>query len=691
MVTINPIVAVFTPLQPCDPGASMFRRALITFLTALLLAVGSPAWSDEPKPPAGSQEEIPRLPETEVIGQAAPLPSDAAPGRSILEGTIFSSPAAEGYSADSSTTGTLIDVPNLDVPATVSVVPEQLITDQQAIEMDDLLRDVPGAGKVNDDRRPDAFFLRGFLVTSRDYRKDGFLDPTYTPRDFADVDRVEVIQGPASVLYGAGQPCGSVNLITKNPSDLAMQNVSTTFGSFGLERYQVDSTGAINDDHTLLYRVDAAYQDTGSFRDFGFDERTFVAPAVSWLVDRDTTLTWKAEYNNDRRRYDTGVAAEDGQLVLPISRFLGEPDNDVQHFHDYRQSLVLVHRINDDWAWKIGGSSLFYDAPSSATMPVAFIGPTILGPDTFLRSRQDIGPWDEQYQSAIANLSGKVEGPLGTHNLVFGTEEGWFTSDDFVATQTSPANPATPLPIDGMFPIYGLVPSNLPPAFLFDSQFWQADYGFYGQDLLELNEHWKVLAGVRYDHVDTVFDRSFEPLFGPTRTVQSFDEGSPRVGIVYEPLPDKLSYYAMYAESFDPPTGGPRETTAPLAPELGQTWEGGIKLKPLPGLTLAGAGFYITKENITVDRFDPINLIVVTEQVGRQRSQGAEFERSGPDHSRAGAWWPTTLIPTRSSAIRPIPASTASGPWACLTTWPTSGHATTWCRTSAAPSAWGWG
>ena len=154
-------------------------------------------------------------------------------------------------------------------------------------------------------------------MTSRDYRKDGFLDPTYTPRNFANVDRVEVIQGPASVLYGAGQPCGSVSLITKNPSDQAAQDVSMTFGSFGLERYQVDSTGAINDDHTLLYRVDAAYQDTGSFRDFGFDERTFVAPAVSWLIDRDTTLTWKAEYNNDRRRYDTGVAAENGQLVCP--------------------------------------------------------------------------------------------------------------------------------------------------------------------------------------------------------------------------------------------------------------------------------------------------------------------------------------------------------------------------------------
>ena len=92
------------------------------------------------------------------------MPSEVAQGHSILEGTIFASPAAEGYSADSSTAGTLIDVPNLDVPATVSVIPEQLLTDQQAIEIDDLLRNVAGAVKVNDDRRPDAFYLRGFMV-----------------------------------------------------------------------------------------------------------------------------------------------------------------------------------------------------------------------------------------------------------------------------------------------------------------------------------------------------------------------------------------------------------------------------------------------------------------------------------------------------------------------------------------------
>ena len=334
--------------------------AVSRFLSVLILVFAASLRAQEPTGGSAGTSSPPRLPETEVIGQPnapAPVAESPEPGNgSILDGTIFQSPPAKGYNAESSTTGSLINVAAIDMPATVSVVPQAVLQDQQVLNIDDLLRDVPGAVKVSDTDRPDAFFLRGFLVTSRDYRKDGFLDPTYTPRDFADVQRVEVLQGPSSVLYGAGQPSGSVNLITKNPMAERMQAATMQFGSFGLQRYTVDSTGPMNEDGSLLYRFNGAYQDTNSFRDYVFDERSFAAPAMTWIIDSDTTLTWKAEYEYDRRMYDSGVAAVNGALVLPISRFLGEPGNDFQNFHDYRESLVLNHRINDDWAVKVGSS-----------------------------------------------------------------------------------------------------------------------------------------------------------------------------------------------------------------------------------------------------------------------------------------------------------------------------------------------
>ena len=338
-----------------------------------------------------SAQQLPQLPETVVIGEppaAAPTAiseGDSGPGRSVLEGSVFASPPATGYDAGSSTTGTLVDVPNLSIPSSIDVVTEDVIADQQALQIDEVLRDIGGAVKVNDLRRQDAFYLRGFEVRARDYRKNGFLDPTYTPRDFANVERIEILKGPASVLYGAGQPSGVINLVTKKPLDRAMYQGGMQFGSFGLERYAIDATGPLNSNKSLSYRINAAYEDEDSFRDYGFAARTFAAPALAWTLDDRTTLLWEGEYVNDRRRFDTGLAAVSGDPgAFPISRFLGEPSNDFQHYFDYRQTLLLTHRINEDWAWNFGGYSLFYGGPASTTYPVA--PATYLGPDYFLRA-----------------------------------------------------------------------------------------------------------------------------------------------------------------------------------------------------------------------------------------------------------------------------------------------------------------
>ena len=230
-----------------------------------------------------------------------------------------------GYQAESSTAGTVIDVPNIDSPSSVDVVTEPCGDDQQAMQIDDLIRDIGGAVKISDHAVADAFYLRGFEVHARDYRKNGFLDPTYTPRDFANVERIEILKGPASVLYGAGQPSGVGRLdhqetarpgpsTTAASSSAASACSATRSTSRALERGQ----------ESLLYRINAAYENEDSFRDYGFAERTFVSPSLTWVLDHNTTLTWEGEYVNDRRRLDTGVAAINGNAAAhahqPIPR-----------------------------------------------------------------------------------------------------------------------------------------------------------------------------------------------------------------------------------------------------------------------------------------------------------------------------------------------------------------------------------
>jgi len=332
---------------------------------------------------AGQQDDtpsvIPVLPE--VVVEAPPPVFPAVPAApvapSLLERSVFEPPSVDGYRADSSTTGTLIRVPDIAFPGTVNVVPRDLLNDQQARQLHDAVCNSGATIGVGDGLFADRIFIRGLEVRNRDFRTDGFIDPTFTPRDFANIDRVEILKGPASVLYGSAAPSGTVNFITKKPRDQAFSDFRFQFGDFGQQRYALDANGRLLGSGELLYRVNTAYEGAGGFRDFDFLERTIVAPAVTWVIGADTMLAWQGEFRRHDTLGDCGVPVVGGRtLALPRSRYVGEPANDFLHAEDYRQTLVLTHQINECWQVRIGGSSLFGDLKSSQTYAVAQAGET---------------------------------------------------------------------------------------------------------------------------------------------------------------------------------------------------------------------------------------------------------------------------------------------------------------------------
>jgi iron complex outermembrane receptor protein len=610
------------------------------------------ALAQEPTPPTN----IPTLPETRVTADPLTPPEAvfAPPGDfdptplppfTINQSTIFGTRPTQGYLAPETTTGTLIAIPDLQLPASVAAVTQDIVRDQQALRVDDVLRDVPGAVKLNDQLRPDSFILRGFEVRSRDYRKNGLLDPTYTPRDFANIERTEILKGPSSVLYGAGQPSGTVNLITKKPQVTEYQRATMQVGSFGFERYTLDTTGPVNDDETRLYRINMAYENKDGFRDFGYNERFFIAPAYTWLIDDDTAITWEGEYLKDRRRFDTGVTALNGKLgQMPIERFLGEPANDFQVFQDWRQSVFLDRKLNDIWTLRVGATSLFYYAPSSGTFPLS----QEAGTTTVNRSRQDIDQFFEQYYGLTANLAGEYELGGLVHKTVFGTEQGWFISNNFTSRSTIPG--LQDLPIDSANPDYTDPPVLFTPA-VFDATYRQNRHGVYFQDFIELNDQWSLVGGLRYDSADVVFYRQLTtfgiPTLPPTNTDQTFQRWTPRVGLVYQPVPDVWSLYGNYSRSFDPPSGGPRVTDAPLLPETGEAWEVGTKYQFTPKLVGQAAWFWIQKDNVTIDTVLSTPPFFVTSQVGQQTSQGIELSLLGQITDR----WSTSSNYTITDAV----------------------------------------
>jgi iron complex outermembrane recepter protein len=171
----------------------------------------------------------------------------------------------------------------------------------------------------------DAAVVRGFVVTP--YR-DGFRTRPIAAitSNTAHLGRVEVLKGPASVLYGHTDPGGLINLVTKKPLTTPYYSLQQQFGSFDLYRTTLDATGPMTDDDTLLYRVNAAYENIGSFRDFLDQEEVFIAPVLTWNLSDRTRVTFDLQYFHGDFPRDRGIVAlSDRPAPIPIERSLGEP------------------------------------------------------------------------------------------------------------------------------------------------------------------------------------------------------------------------------------------------------------------------------------------------------------------------------------------------------------------------------
>jgi iron complex outermembrane recepter protein len=629
-------------------------------LTGALLL--DPASAQDKKDDKKDGQKLPVIPPTKV--EATPTPPTLGPpvetpepGNPLSNGGVFGSAIVQGYKANSATSGTKVDMPLIDYPGTLSVIPRDLIQDQQALSVDDILRNIPSAIKLTDFANlRDNFILRGFEVGSRDFRFNGFTDPSYVPRDFFNIERVEVLSGPASVLYGAGSPSGLINFITKQPLTTPSDNFQFTFGSFNLTRYAIDSTGPIDDDGRMLYRINAAYQQMDSFRDFGWSQRTAVAPVLTFMLDKNTALTFEGSYQDSRRQLDTGLIYYNGAIQGPINRSFNEP-NDYQQTDDYKSLLSLIHKFNDDWTGRIQFFNDSYNYTTYGTMPdidpvvgntqlynsvAPFVGQTPLGPTQILRDTEATH-LAEQFYDLRAELNGKFDGLFFKHNAVVGAEVAWYHSDftGLTSDPTAGFNPLTGSPPAFVFnyanPVYGQV-NSLAGAGVLQAHIAQERYGFYLSDMIELNEHWKLLVGARYDIVNTDFANSFSNVNSvltaigqPTGSFPTIINDrvdyylSPRVGLIYQPIPEVLSFYGTYTQSFDPPVTGVFATPTALLPETGTTGEIGVKLDLFDNkLSFQVAGYVIDKHNVIAQE----NFITQV-QIGEIRSTGAEFSMVG--------------------------------------------------------------
>jgi iron complex outermembrane receptor protein len=519
----------------------------------------------------------------------------------------------EGYVPPPIVDVTRFNVPLQELPRSVQVVPQEVLQDQSATRIRDGLRNVSGVvqdGGFGGTR--DQLNIRGFFS---DIFRDGFRDPSAI-FETSNIERLEVLKGPASILFGNIEPGGVINIVTEQPLAVPFYEAALEVGSFGYVRPTIDLSGPITGDGALRYRLNAAYEYSDGFRDFDQNlERFFIAPVLALDLGENTDLMLEFSYLNDERPFDRGLLARGRDVLdVPVRRFFGEP-NDFGASEELSAGYRLNHQLSDDWEIRSRFRVTTRDTVDFRAEPLSLDEDTGILTRNF-RSNDDLGE--------VYTLQNEVQGQFSTgslnHRLVVGVDLSRQTDGG-----TQRRLPAGLTPSINVFdPVYNQIPR---PDFedltvVVRNNFNRTDaLGVYVQDLIEITDNFNLLLGGRLDFVE----QESRDRRSSTTSGQDVSAFSPTIGLLYQPI-EPLSIYANFARSFQPNSSTGADGSF-LEPERGTQYEIGIRGELFEGnLTANLAAYTLTKTNLaTTDPNNPDFSVPIAEQ----RSRGIELDIVG--------------------------------------------------------------
>lgn len=571
---------------------------------AALLACSTYAWSQEAKPAAQA-------------GAAAAEPNKLEVVK--VDGT------RQPYKTLSATGAMKTDTPVRDMAQSVRVLSAEVLVDAGVTKLADALDLSSGIAKQSNFGGVwDSYAMRGFTGDPNfgsDYMVNGFnYSRGYNGvRGSANTASVEILKGPASALYGRGEPGGTVNITTKKPLFVPEYTLGLSGGSYGTMRATADLTGPISDQ--VAYRLNASHEKADSYRDYVSSERTLVSPSFLWMLGEDTTISYELEYSKQQATFDRGVIAIKGKLdVVPRSLFLGEPGDGPTEIKTTGNQVFVQHFFNDDWSFQTGLSYRESSIQGISTEVVTLgDGYTFLRPDghTVVRQRRNRDNSATDVSGRFEVL-GKVRGAGMQHNLLIGADAYKFTDDRLQYRVRRLASQD----LDINNPVYGNPPPAFPAVPLTATHEEQRSKSIYAQDQIDLAEQWKLLLGVRYDK----YDQSVRDHNSGALVEQSLSANSPRAGLVYQPS-KQVSLYATASKSFRPNSGISFEKQS-FPAETGKSGELGAKYDSADGKISSTVAIYkISKKNVlTPDPRDPNNASIAA---GAVESKGLEFDLGG--------------------------------------------------------------
>jgi iron complex outermembrane receptor protein len=573
---------------------------------------------------------------------AAPGPQPASaqaptgPGNSNASDKTAYGPVTN-YNAKNTATGAKTDTPLNEIPQSVSVVGAEQIRDMGAHTEQEALRYVPGvvADSYGADGRADGSFIRGIDATTYldglrrtfDYYTTSYrIDPYF-------MERVEVLRGPASVLYGQAGVGGIINSVTKLPQTEEGGEITVEYGSFDFKQVKFDMTGPVTSDKRWSYRLTGTARDADTQVDYVENDRYAIQPAITFRPDGNTTITAIGHFQRDRSGSIAQFFPHIGTIFPNVSgrhiaqdRFSGEPgdhyDTDVAS-----GTLLVEHKFND--VFKVRHSSRYEDIHNDyastfsghfyATPAAGFPFYPYLEPGQTLMARaKTLTVTDTQIFTQDTNLQAKFATGGITHKVVGGVDYSNFKSSSVSgsALNLTPFDVYNPVYGQPEF-LYGFSCGDPSPAPHYLSELPVCDNpdlktkqtGAYLQDQIRLG-NWLAILGVRKDWVDTQSSL--------VASAQKDSNVTYRAGLMYE-FDFGLTPYLSYGESFIP-VAAPTLSATPLSPQKGRMYEVGFKYQPAGSAFSINAALYDIAEN---------NRLTSDVQLGYYLQEGAITSRGG--------------------------------------------------------------
>ncbi|EOI2496564.1 MULTISPECIES: TonB-dependent siderophore receptor [Enterobacter] len=523
--------------------------------------------------------------------------------------------ATNGYQPLNTSTATLTNMPMLDIPQVVNTVSDKVLADQHATTLDEALYNVSNVVQTNTlGGTQDAFVRRGFGAN-----RDGSIMTnglrTVLPRSFnAATERVEVLKGPASTLYGILDPGGLINVVTKRPEKIFGGSISATSSSFGGGTGQIDVTGPIEGTH-LAYRLTGEYQDEDYWRNFGNERSTFIAPSLTWFGD-DATVTVLYSHRDYKTPFDRGTIFDlNTKKAVDVDRKtrFDEPFNVTDGQSDLAQ-LNAEYRLNSQWTAKFDYSYSQDKYSDNQARVMAYDSKT----GTLTRRVDATQGSTQRMHSTRADLQGNVDIAGFYNEILTGVS---YENYDLLRTDMMRCKNVKGFNIYN--PVYGkLDECTTVSAADSDQTLKQESYSAYAQDALYLTDKWIAVAGLRYQYY-TQYAGKGRPF--NVNTDSRDEQWTPKLGLLYKLTP-AVSLFANYSQTFMPQSSI-ASYIGDLPPETSNAYEVGAKFDLFDGITANIALFDIHKRNVLYT--ESIGGETIAKTAGRVRSQGVEVDLAG--------------------------------------------------------------